>query len=205
VTSGGTTQIPIKLTRTAVAVGELLELRSTGVPVGGNAWITPSFTTGDSATLNVIGASAGTYNVAVSVARGAFPPTDIAQINVTPSTAGDFSLLPAPQTLILPTGTSTGAAIQIGRTNGFAGAVSFVAITDKPTDYLITFSLSSTTGSGMGMTIYVSPTVSLGPHVMKIRGTSGSIVHEVRMTLIVTSVSTPYPYPYFPGIKPPAQ
>ena len=37
VASGGTTQIPIRLTRTGTAVGQLLELRSAGVPAGGNA------------------------------------------------------------------------------------------------------------------------------------------------------------------------
>lgn len=200
VASGGTTQIPIKLTRTGTAVGQLLELRSTGVPAGGNAWITPSLTNGDSAVLNVIGGTAGDYNVAVSVALGAFPPTDIAAINVMSSTSGDFSLLPAPQTLSMPTGMSTGAALQIGRTNGFTGAVSFQAFTDKPADYQVAFSLNSTTGNGIGMTIYVSPNVALGPHVMKIRGTSGSIVHEVSMTLNVTTVpGYPYPYPYYPG------
>lgn len=81
-----------------------------------------------------------------------------------------------------------------------------MAIADKPSDYSVTFSLNSTTGSGMGMTIYVSPNVALGPHVMRIRGTSGSLVHEVSMTLNVTSASTPYPYPYSPGVKlPPPQ
>ena len=203
VASGGTTQIPIKLTRTAATIGALLELRSAGVPAGGHAWITPSITSGDNAMLNVIGGIAGTYTVAVSIARGAFPPTDVATINVTPTTAGDFSLLPAPQTLDVPTGASTGAAIQIGRTNGFTGAVSFVAIADKPTDHSVTFSLNSTTGSGMGMTIFVSPNAALGPQVMRIRGTSGSLVHEVSMTLNVTSASTPYPYPYSSGVKPP--
>jgi len=205
VASGGTTQIPIRLTRTGTAVGALLELRTSGVPLGGNAWITPSTTLGDSATLNVIGGNAGIYFVGVSVVRGAFPPTDIAGVTVTASSAGDFSILPAPQTLSVPTGTPTSAAVQIGRTNGFAGAVSFVAITDRPSDYQVTFSLNSTTGSGIGMTITANSNVPTGPHVLRLRGTSGSIVREVSMTVDVTS-APPYMPPYYPfGIKRPPQ
>ena len=103
-----------------------------------------------------------------------------------------------------PTGTPTVAAVQIGRTNGFAGAVSVVAITDRPGDYQVSFSLSSTTFSGIGMTIMANSGVTTGPHVILLRGTSGLIVHEVSMTVDVTAACiTPYPHYPFAVKRPP--
>lgn len=207
VPSGSTTEIPIKLTRKNNAVGQLLELRSTGVPVGGNAWISPSFTTGDSATLYVIGGTAGTSKIVVAAVFGAIPPTDIATVNVQPPTSPDFSVTPAPQTLNMSVGASSTMGVEIGRTNGFTGAVAFTATPDAPGNFVVTFSLNSTTGSGIGMTVRAGSGVSVGPHTIKVRGTSGALSHEVTMTVIISQGSD-YPYypyypPYGPGLKRP--
>lgn len=208
IAAGATTQIPIKLTRTGTAVGMLLELRSAGFPIGGNAWISPSFTTGDSAVLTVIGGLPGTSNVAVSVALGAFPPTAVAAINVQASSTPNFSLTPAPQTLNMNAGQSVTMGVEIGRTNGFTGPVSFTAIGDAPGNFNVTFSLNSTTGSGIGMTVIASGSVSAGPHTILIRGTSGAVVREVPMTVVIAAGGggggcTYYPYCYGYGIKAP--
>ncbi|MGV3707866.1 MAG: hypothetical protein ACO1Q7_03425 [Gemmatimonas sp.] len=202
VASGGTIQIPIKLTRTGNGIGQLVELRTVGIPGGGNAWVTPTFTAGDSAVLNVIGYTPGTWNVAVSVALGAIPSTDVATINVTASTTGDFAIVPAPNTFNVARNATTGAGLEINRYYGFAGAVSFGATTPAGSDLQVTFSLNSTTGVGVGMNVRAGANTPLGPHVITIRGTSGSLVHDVSYTVNVTAASNPYPYPGYPyGIK----
>lgn len=206
VPEGGTIKVPIKLTRTSTAIGQLLELRLTGIPIGGNAWIAPSFTTADTATLYVIGGTPGVAKLTVTAALGAFPPSDVATVTVTPSTAPDFAIVPAPQTLNMSTGVYAPMAVEIWRKNGFTAPVSFTATGDIAGQYQFRFSLTQTTGSAVGFDIYASPNVPEGPHQITVRGTSGNTVREVTMTVYISS--TPYnPYPYYPygvtGIKPP--
>lgn len=206
VPEGGTIKVPIKLTRTSTAIGQLLELRLTGIPIGGNAWIAPSFTLADTATLYVIGGTPGTAKLTVTAALGAFPPSDVANVTVTPSTAPDFAIIPAPQTLNMSTGVYAPMAVEIWRKNGFTAPVSFTATGDIAGQYQFRFSLTQTTGSAVGFDIYASPNVPEGPHQITVRGTSGNIVREVTMTVYISA--TPYnPYPYYPygvtGIKPP--
>jgi len=202
-TTGSTIKIPIRLTRTGNAIGQLLELRLAGFPIGGHAWIAPSVTVGDSATLTVVAGTPGVARIVVTAALGAFPPSDVANLTVTPATAPDFAILPAPQTLNMSTGSFIPMGVEIWRTNGFTGAVSFQATGDIAGQYQFRFSLTQTTGSAVGFEIYASPTVPVGPHLISIRGTSGSVVREVTMTIVV-SEPPPYTPPYYPnGIRRP--
>ncbi|MBC8087847.1 MAG: hypothetical protein H7Z40_11325 [Phycisphaerae bacterium] len=201
--SGSIVRIPIKLTRTGNAVGQLLELRLTGMPAGGRAWISPSFTTGDSATLHVTTGTPGVASIVVSAVIGAFPPSDVATVTVTASTAPDFVIVPAPQTLNVATGEYTTMIVEVGRKNGFSGAVSFQATGDIAGQYAFRFSSSQTTGATVSLDIYASHNVPAGPHLITIRGTSGAVVREVTMTVLIVEGTT-YTPPYYPyGIKPP--
>lgn len=204
VPSRGTVKIPIKLTRTGNAVGQLLELRHAGIPIDGNAWISPSFTRGDTATLTIVGGTPGTAKIVVTAVAGAIPPSDVANVTVTPATTPDFSIIPAPQTLNALTGSFTSMAVEIVRAAGFTGAVSFQAFDDKSGTWQFRFSLTQTTGSAVGFEIAPMSNVPDGPHLITIRATSGSIVREVTMT-VVTAPGSSYPtYPYYPyGLKKP--
>jgi hypothetical protein len=137
---------------------------------------------------------------------GAFPPTDIATVNVLASTIPDFSVTPAPQTLNMTAGASSSMGVEIGRVNGFTGPVSFQAFGETPLLFTITFSLNSTTGSGMGMKVAASGGIAPGAYKITVRGISGSLVHDVAMTVVVAEGGGGYPYPYYPyypGLKPP--
>ncbi|MBK9976607.1 MAG: hypothetical protein IPP20_01550 [Gemmatimonadetes bacterium] len=185
IASGGLVAIPVRLTRTGVAVGTRVELRVATFPPGGRAWITPNFTTGDTATLQVLGGLVGNWPVVVSVALGASPPTAVATVNVVAATTPDFALAPTPSDLVITRGVFTPLALDIVRSGGFTGAVSLTAITDNPGNYAVNFSPASTTGNGVQVDVYASPNITPGPHVLILRGTSGGITRQVVMTLNV--------------------
>lgn len=185
IAQGSTTLVPVRLTRTGSAIGRYLELRVAGLPAGGNAWVTPSFTLGDTATLHVIGGVPGTYPIAVTVVLGAILPTATATVTVTPSSTPDFSLSPSPTTLTLPRGSFTPISLSLFRSGGFTGAVTLSAITDDPSNYAVNFTPVQTTGNSATINVYASPLVRAGVHILQLRGTSGSITRTVAMTLLV--------------------
>ncbi|MCC6928218.1 MAG: hypothetical protein IT359_04405 [Gemmatimonadaceae bacterium] len=182
---GGTALVPVRLTRTGSAIGRFLELRVAGLPAGGNAWVTPSFTYGDTATLHVIGGVPGNYPVAVTVVLGAVLPTATASVTVTSSSTPDFSLIPSPTTLTITRGMFTPISLSIIRSNGFAGAVTLAGIPDDVSNYAVNFTPAQTTGNSAAIAVYASPLVTAGVHILRLRGTSGSITRTVSVTLLV--------------------
>jgi len=184
VPAGGTVLVPVRLTRMGTAVGQLLELRVTGVPPGGNAWISPNFTTGDTATLQVVTAQPGTTTLVVSAVIGSVPPTANFTVTAAPSTAPDFSLVPQTE-VTLTRGIFTGSSVAIRRTNGFIGVVSFAAILPDANQFAVTFTPGATNGNGAQLMLYASPQVAPGRYVVTLRGTSGSLVRDALVTLNV--------------------
>lgn len=177
--------IPVRLVRTGTAVGQQLELSVTGLPAGGVAWVTPSFTTGDTATLQIVGGPVGSSTVTVSAMVGSIPPSASATVNVVTSSAADFSVVPAQTTLAITRGGMfTPVTVNIRRVAGFSGAVDLSAVTDQPAAYAVNFTPSSTTGNNVLMEIYVGTQVPAGPHVIVVRGTSGGIVRTALITVM---------------------
>ncbi len=186
VASGATTTIPVRLTRTGSAVGQQLELRVAGLPAGGAAWVTPSFTTGDTATLQIVGGTVGTSTISVSAVVGANPPTASVTVNVVTPSTPDFSLVPSATTLgLVRSGPFTPITLDIRRVAGFSSAVVLDAITDQPGAYAVNISPGSTSGTSALVEIYVSELVSPGVHVLVLRGTSGGLVRTARLTIVV--------------------
>jgi hypothetical protein len=184
VPAGGTVLIPVRLTRTGTAVGQLIELRVAGIPPGGNAWIAPSFTTGDTATLQVLTAQSGSATLVVSAMVGAVPPSATATVTITPSAVPDFALLPPPE-LILPRGVFTPLALVVRRINGFAGVVTFGVVTPDANNFAVTITPNSTAGNGTTVNLYASPDVVPGRYVLVLRGTSGGLLRQALVTLVV--------------------
>ncbi|MCC6243505.1 MAG: hypothetical protein IT353_11740 [Gemmatimonadaceae bacterium] len=184
-TPGATAIVPIRLTRTGTAIGQLVELRVNGIPPGGNVRISPTVTTGDTATLQIIGGTPGQSIVTVSVVYGAFPPAAFIDLTVAPSTEPNFSIITSPDMLTVPRGIFTNASVNVVRANGFAGEVNFDVVTDSPGNYAVEFSPISTTGSGVFMRVYASPNVPPGTHVLVVRGYSGGQMRTTFMTLLV--------------------
>lgn len=184
VPAGGTVLIPVRLTRTGTAIGQLIELRVAGVPPGGNAWIAPNFTTGDTATLQVVAGQAGTATLTVSAVVGAVPPSATATVTVTPSAVPDFALLPPPD-LVMTRGIFTPLTLVVRRSNGFAGVVTFSVITPDPNNFGVTITPGATAGNETTVNLYASPLVAPGRYVLLLRGTSGSLVRSALVTLVV--------------------
>ncbi|MEP6762736.1 MAG: hypothetical protein ABJB66_00430, partial [Gemmatimonadaceae bacterium] len=197
--AGGLQQVPVRITRTGAAVGQLIDLTAGGMTGNGAAWITPALTTGDSVTLNILAGSAGTSTVIVSgvisSVQNAIPSTDVVAVTAQASLVPDFAFIPAPQTISLDVVTPQQMAIEIRRSNGFTGPISFETVGPTASSFSVTFALNNVTGNATGMTVRTNANLATGPYVLRIRGTSGAIVRELTMTIIIKE----YTYPPYPG------
>lgn len=178
-TPGETALVPVRLIRTGTAIGQLLELRVTGFPLGGNVRHSPAITYGDTATLQIIGGTPGRSIITVVATFGIFPPAAFIDVTVVPSTTPNFSILSLPGVLRLSRGVVTDAWLEIVRVNGFTGDVNFDVITDSPGNYTVEFFPANR------MQVTVGPNVPLGDHVLIIRGFSGGQMRTTLMTLQV--------------------
>ncbi len=152
---GQLVHIPVRISRTGAAIGRLLELRVDGVPAGGTAWITPTTTLGDSATLQIVGGAVGTSTVGVTAVFGAVNPSVTANVTVVPSATPDFALLPTPKSLnVVRSGMFTPFTLDILRSNGFVGAVSLSVVTDQPGAYAVDITPEVASGNSAALRIY---------------------------------------------------
>ncbi len=185
---GTSARIPIRLTRTGVFVNRSVELRVAGSLPGGAAWISPVITSSDSASLLVIGGTVGVYPISVSVALGPSSPTAAATITVAASSAPDFALRPQAREFHVTKGDTSNintTVIDILRTNGFAGNVDFAAAVVTPADFTVTFIPAQTVGGTVRVHIVPGPNARPGANLLVIRGTSGTLVRETAMTIMV--------------------
>ncbi len=181
VPAGGVVQVPVRLTRTGTAIGQLIELRT----AGGHAWVAPNFVTGDTATLHVVGTATGASTIVVSAAVGAIPPSATLAVTTVTPTAPDFALVPASPDFTLNRGIFTPFALDIRRLAGFTGAVTLTAVTDQPGAWAVNFTPATVTGTSAQVDVYASDLVPVGRHLLILRGTSNGVTRSVFMTLNV--------------------
>jgi len=189
-----TALIPVRINRTGTMVGLLLELRVTGAPTGGEAWVGPSWVTGDTTTLQVIGGTLGTSRITVMALIGQQPPSAVATVNVVASTTPDFSLVPRPNEVTMAAGDSTAIPVSILRANGHSGPVVYDAITDDPPKYRITFVPDVNPNNPVRVSIATTTTLALGKHLLILRGQSGGLTRLTLVTLIVEDGYSYYGY-----------
>ncbi|MBC6607121.1 proprotein convertase P-domain-containing protein [Hymenobacter sp. BT188] len=100
--------------------------------------------------------------------------------------------------LALCPGTSTTLGLNIGQTGGFAGDVALSAA-DVPAGVTVNFAPSSVAvGSTTAVSIAVGTAATPGTYSLLIKGTSGSLVQEQRVSLVIEQVITQVPQPTSP-------
>jgi hypothetical protein len=165
-----------------------------GVPAGVTVTPIPNFfflSAGKtaSATLNIAASTAalaGNYDLTVTASSGTLTHTATLKLHVT-----DFSITVSPQTAIMSKRQTDNFTISIASLNGFSqpvmlssvilGNTTGITVTITPTSLATTGGVASAT-----LTISTSLKPTLGTFTVLVTVSSGSLVHTVSVTLIVT-------------------
>jgi hypothetical protein len=135
---------------------------------------------------NVIYNTAGSFTATLTVTDNAGltdpnPPSRKITVNPAP----DFGISATPSSQVVVRTTSTSYSVTISSVSGFSGMVR-LNVSGLPAAATASFSNPSVTGSGSSM-LTVSPALTSPPgmYTLTITGTSGSLSHNVNVTLIV--------------------
>jgi len=93
---------------------------------------------------------------------------------------GDFSMTVSPLSQTVMPGVAVNYSVTVASSGGFSGTVTF-SVTGLPSGTTYTFSNPSVSGSGPSVLTITAP---LGTNTFTIKGTSGSLVHQVTATLV---------------------
>jgi len=97
----------------------------------------------------------------------------------------DFSLSATPASQSVSAGNSTSYTITVAALNGFSGSVALTA-SGLPTGATVSFTPASVSGSGSStLAVSTSSTTPAGNYTLTITGTSASLMHTARVTLVV--------------------
>ncbi|MBL8961711.1 MAG: hypothetical protein JNJ98_17760, partial [Gemmatimonadetes bacterium] len=184
--AGETALVPVTITRTGGFVGTQVQVGATAVPIGGNAWVGPTVTRGDTTTLQIIGGTPGTHPVVITASSGSAIRTAAMQVTVVASTTPDFALVPQAKELQVPRGQFVPTVLLINNYNGFNGPITLSAITDTPGNYVVDFTPSVPAGlASVNVQIYASPNITPGPHLIIYRGVSNGVERRGLLTIFV--------------------
>ena len=184
--TGETALIPVTIARTGGFVGTQIQIGINSFPAGGNGWVGPTVTRGDTTTLQVIGGIPGTHPVSIIASGGSLIRTAAMQVTVVASTAPDFALVPQGKELQVPRGQFVPAVLLINNYNGFNGPITLSAITDNPSNYYVSFTPSVPAGfTSVNVEIYASPNIAPGPHLIVYRGVSNGVERRAVLTIFV--------------------
>jgi hypothetical protein len=93
---------------------------------------------------------------------------------------GDFSMAVSPLSQVVAPGAQANYTVTVASTGGFTGTVTF-GVTGLPNGTTYTFSNPTVSGSGSTVLTITAPA---GTNTVTIRGTSGSMTHQVTVTLM---------------------
>lgn len=182
----GTATIAINRTNFTQAVALTLE----GAPTGVTGQFNPGSTTGNSSTLtlNIGGAVAvGEYTLTVrGTSQGQSDQTVQFALNVT--VAQDYSIATVPSgSISIQQGEGKDVAINLTRTGGFTGVVTF-SVTGVPNGLTPHFNPASTNGNTATLTLTASNSLAAGNYQISIKGdATGLTQHSADLTVTITS------------------
>jgi uncharacterized membrane protein len=128
-------------------------------------------------------AAAGTYNLTVTATSGSLAHTFPVTLVVQPSP--DFGLVASPASVTVSRGGSAVYTLSASALGGFVGKVS-LAVTGLPAHSSSTFSVNPVTVPGKSkLTVKTTTKTARGTYLLTVKGTSGSKVHQVTVTLVV--------------------
>jgi subtilisin family serine protease len=165
--------------------GGVVNLTSSGLPLGVTAAFSPASVTGTGASILTLSAAAstspGNYAISVQGASGTFVHT--AALTLVVTTAPDFSVSASPPAVSVAAGAPAAFAVNIASLKGFSGVVNLTA-NGMPSGVTASFSQTSLTSSGVS-TLTLATLVSAvpGTYSITVQGASGSLMHQATVTL----------------------
>jgi len=110
--------------------------------------------------------------------------------HVDAKTGGSFGLAATVLSKTVTAGGNTTFPISINRTGGFSGVVD-LSISGLPSGMTASFSDDPTTGNSSTLTINVANNVAAGDYPITVRGRSGNLQDELRLTVKVSNPTVP--------------
>ncbi len=175
------------------------ELNSTGTALAYSTYL--GGTGGDDGAGIAVDSSGDAYvvggaSVGFPTTHGSFQPgfgggsedVFVAELPFVPaSSSTDFAISATPPSETVVQGNGESYAVTVNALNGFAGTV-MLSASGLPSGANATFSPNSINTSGMAtMSVTTSPTTPPGTYTITVTGTSGALVHNATVTLIVNS------------------
>ncbi len=161
-------------------------LSATGLPSGATASFSTNPTTGTSTMSVSTSAStpAGSSTLTITGASGALTHTTSVTLNVTAAGGGDFSLALSPSSLTVRRRQAGSTTVNIARTGGFTGAVTF-SIAGLPANTSATFTPNPDGGTTATLKISTKRQAVRGTYSFTVTGTSGTLTHTATGTLTI--------------------
>lgn len=186
VAQGAGTSYTVNITPTGGFTGGVT-LSVSGLPSGATGTFSPNPATASS-TLSVSTASTtptGSFALTITGISGSLTHTTSATLVVTPPATPDFSLSATPSSQTVVQGAATGYTLNITRTGGFTGGVTF-SVSGLPSGATGSFSPNPATGASSTLTVSTATTTPTGSFVVTITGVSGTLMRTTSVTLVVT-------------------
>ena len=179
VVQGSSVSYQVHLNRSGGFTGAVA-LSATGLGSGASVVFSPNNTTGASSTMTVstiASAATGTFTVSIAGVgtntggnMHRFTSATLTVQAAPPPPPPDFSLSASPQAQTIEQGADTSYTININRSGGFTGAVSFSASGLPGVSTGVTFNPSSTTGNVSTMTVSTTGGTPTGSSTLTISG-----------------------------------
>jgi len=185
----GTTRfVTVHIERQGQFVGFPLRLSVPTPIVGGSAWVAPSVTTGDSATLEIIGGSAAGYDITVLGTGGGVTRSFTITISGAQNFSPEFWIAPAQKEVTAPRGVVTPITLLVQRLQGHSDPMTFTSTDDSPGNWTVTFtpsSLASGSTAPVRVDVTAGANVASGPHVLVLRAQASGVERRALVTVIV--------------------
>jgi hypothetical protein len=188
VTVGSSATYTVNITRTGGFTGGVT-FSISGLPAGAAGSFSPNPSTTNSSTLTVTTSTStptGTYAFTVTGTSGTLTRTTTGTLVVQAVAAPDYSLSVTPASVTVTAGASASYTVNITRTGGFTGGVTF-SISGLPAGAAGTFSPNPSTGASATLTVTTSATTPAGSYVFTVTGTSGTLSRTTTGTIVVAA------------------
>lgn len=157
-----------------------------GLPTGASQLFSPTSVVGSGSTTLTVTTSAstpaGTYPLTIRGTSGSVTRTTTVSLVVTQ--VGDFTILVSPTSSTVQNGSSTTYTVTVTPVSGFTGAVS-LSTGALPKFVTSSFSPGAIASGTSTLTLATKKQTKNGSTTITVTGTSGSLVHSVKITLVV--------------------